>query len=268
VRRAAALALLLAGCSHVRPVALLRTEQHAQVARSNGQRYDVQVALPRGYGEGTERYGVLLVLDADYAFPVAHGIVDHLADRDRIRPLIVVGVAYPGNTYPRTYRLNRTRDYTPVRSAEGYGDGVQDVSGGAGAFLSYLADELLPWLDRTYRTAPGDRTLVGHSYGGLFGTWTLHTRPAVFARYLLVSPSLWYADRMLFRLPPPAPGPEVVLAVGGDEAPRMPADLRELAGVLRARGVSVHDRVYEGENHDTVFPTALTWGLRTLFSRG
>lgn len=104
-------------------------------------------------------------------------------------------IAYDG---PLRYRANRARDYTPSHMATGgYGPQHQRFSGGGADFRSFLAEELIPFVERNYRTT-GRPTLVGHSYGGLFGTWTAFTEPELFSHYLLVSPSLLYDDRMIF----------------------------------------------------------------------
>jgi predicted alpha/beta superfamily hydrolase len=79
----------------------------------------------------------------------------------------------------------------------GYGPEYQKVSGGGPKFRDFLERELIPWVDREYRTVPGDRTLVGHSYGGLFSSWVLVTKPELFQRYVVVSPSLWYDDHLV-----------------------------------------------------------------------
>ena len=259
----------------ISPVVLPRTEVHEILSRSNGNRYSIQVSLPRSYADRTERFGLLVLLDADYSFAVARNIVEHLSDRGSLRELVVVAVGYPINDYPRAYRLNRTRDYTPVYSSEGYSDGIQKVSGGAPAFQRFIADELLPWLERRYRLAPEDRGLVGHSYGALFGAWTLLTRPELFQRYILISPSLWYADGYVFNLEEQRKGnlgslsARVIVAVGARESDRMLAGQKRFVQVLQERGypgLRVTGRTFEDEDHDSVFPSALTWALREMWS--
>jgi hypothetical protein len=247
---------------------------HELVSRANGTRYAIQISLPRRYATSTDRFGLLVLLDADYSFALARNIVEHLSDRGGVRELLVVAVAYPSNDYPRTYRLNRTRDYTPIYSSEGYQDGVQDVSGGGPAFQRFLAEELLPWLESRYRIAPNDRGLVGHSYGALFGAFTLLTRPELFQRYILVSPSLWYADDYLFKLEEQFAAQhtrlsaQVTVVVGSGESPRMLAGQQRFVDVLRRRAyreLTVTGRVFDGEDHDSIFPVALTWALREMW---
>jgi uncharacterized protein len=240
--------------------------------------YNVYVALPRGYDSSGEDYPVVLLQDGDYSFPLAQSMVLHMSDRDGLPPVIVVGIAYQGGIEDLpVYRLNRTRDFTPTNSSDGgYGPEYQHVSGGADKYALFIKEELRPFLEQNYRTKRLDWTYVGHSYGGLFGSYMLLNDPQMFQRYLLVSPSLWYDGEIMLReAVKKAPAlrqtyVSVFLAVGSDENPRMEANLKTFAAVLRDSaegGVTVDTKVFEDENHDTVFPAALARGLRVLFQR-
>ena len=256
------------------PVSLPDTKVEAITATANGVHYKLYVGLPADYSASDARYPVLYLLDADYSFPIARTIVKHLSERERLEEIIVVGIACDRcDQYQSTeYRLNRTRDYTPrFSSTGGYGPEYQKVSGGGPKFLEFIRTQLFPWMDEHYRTNPSERGLVGHSYGGLFATWVLLTAPDTFSRYIIVSPSLWYADRFIFGLKPPKTlGPaRVYMAVGaleGNSEHDMVVDLRRMAKELkRYSALSVADEVFDAENHDSVFPTAVARGIRFVF---
>jgi uncharacterized protein len=250
-------------------VTLPRTSVRELKAKANGVDYRLYVSLPRDYATSKERYPVIYVLDADYSFAIAHNVVEHLADRQHLPWAIVVGIAYGGE--PR-YRENRTRDYTPTHTLD-VGPGTehqrpyQKHSGGGPKFRDFLRRELLPLIDRTYRTT-AERVLVGHSYGGLFGAWMLLTAPDLFTGYVVVSPSLWYHERMLFALEKKT-GRDVALrgraylSAGAMENEVMATDLKEMARRLKARGgVEVREEVLEGETHNSIFPGAFSRGIR------
>lgn len=250
-------------------VTLPRTTVRALKAKANGVDYRLYVSLPRDYATSKERYPVVYVLDADYSFAIAHNVVEHLADRQHLPWAIVVGIAYGGE--PR-YRENRTRDYTPTHTLD-VGPGTehqrpyQKHSVGGPKFRDFLRGELLPLIDRTYRTT-AERVLVGHSYGGLFGTWLLLTAPDLFTGYVIVSPSLWYDERMLFVLEKKAGGDVALrgrayLSAGAMENAVMGTDLQEMAKRLKVRGgVEVKEEVLEGETHNSIFPGAFSRGIR------
>ena len=251
------------------PVALVRTDRFSLRSKATGSEYDVRVALPRSFTASQKRYPLLVMLDADYSFPVAECIVNHLTDRNRLPEMVVAAIGHADADDRDAYRRRRTRDYTPWFAPDGgYGPEFQKVSGGGPAFARFIAEELLPILAARYRTTD-DRTLVGHSYGGLFAAWTLSRASADFRRFIIVSPSLWYLDRRVlgeFESRKAVPGTRVYLAVGQNENPEMESDLRRLHRLLGA-GPDVEIEVWPRQNHDTVFPFALSNGLRFLWTK-
>jgi hypothetical protein len=259
------------------PLVVDRAEVHALTSEINGVAYELRVSVPHGYGEPGRRFPVVYVLDADYAFLLARNVTDHLAERGHLPEVVVVGIGYRGQEPGRSasYRRNRTRDYTPTFVADGgYGAEVQKHSGGGPAFLRVIESEIVPWVDRRFRTRPGERTLVGHSYGGLFSVWSLLARPGLFRGHVAASPSLWYDDRLVLRLEEAharehdALPARLYLCVGsreGGPGRQMVGDLRELAdrlGRRRYRGLAVASRVMDDETHNSVFPGCLSNGLR------
>jgi predicted alpha/beta superfamily hydrolase len=264
-----------------KPYTLPNTEVLALRSKQTGANYEIFVALPPGYRTSKQTYPVVYMLDADYSFALVRNIVQHFVEREDLPPMILVAIAYPGAAADRTvYRMNRTRDYTPAYAPDGgYGAEYQKVSGGGPTFRAFLATELIPLIERRYRAHAQDRTLIGHSYGGLFGTYVLLTQPSLFKRYILVSPSLWYANRIALTMEEAAaaagikPDARVFFAVGSRE--NQPAnnramvdDLTELVEKLRSRNnprLVLRFRIYDGETHNSVFPGAVTRGLLTVF---
>lgn len=260
--------LLLSFGIAAEPIRVERTEERRLVAKSNGIAYKLSIAFPHGYGAGGKRYPVVYLLDSDYSFLIARNIADHLAERDHLRELILVGIGYDG---PLQYRKNRTRDYTPVFAPDGgYGPEMQKFSGGGPKFRAFLEKELIPLIDATYATIPGDRCLVGHSYGGLFASWTLLSSPMLFRRFIIVSPSLWYDERLILRqeraLKPTSFGARVYMAAGDIENSQMGRDLTQFAAQLRRhRTLALSSHVLDDETHNSIFPRALSNGLRFVF---
>ena len=151
------------------------------------------VHTPDYYKKRTDAYPVLVLLDAENSFAHTSAAVHLLSANGRIPAMIVVGI---DNT-------DRTRDMTPSRPASSFGSAPWTRSaGGADKFLSFIADELLPAIDRNYRTRPY-RVLIGHSLGGLFAVYALLNRPEVFKGYIVTSPSLWWDDQALLKAAQP-----------------------------------------------------------------
>jgi len=277
---------LLAGCGALRTddrYALNGTQVIDYATPDGARRFKLYVGLPRNYEtRAAERFPVIYLLDADYSFALTRNLLRHFTDRGQAQDSIIVGIAYEGaeddiDVYHRT----RTRDYTPSFTLEnGYGPEIQKLSGGGPAFLKLLADAILPEIDRRYRTDPAERMLVGHSFGGVFATYALVTRPDLFRRYLIVSPSLWYDNRMIFgeakkfiathkSLPV-----KVFWSVGGEENQPPPSGspmvdyLIEFAAMMKDAKLEGYDStvaVFPNETHNSVFPAALSRGLRALY---
>jgi predicted alpha/beta superfamily hydrolase len=151
------------------------------------------VHTPDYYKNRVDAYPVLVLQDAENNFAYTSAAVHLLSASGRIPAMIVVGI---NNT-------DRTRDMTPTKPSTGFGDTPWTGSaGGADKFLSFIADELLPTIDRNYRTRPY-RVLIGHSLGGLFAVYALLNRPEVFRGYLVTSPSLWWDDQVLVKAAQP-----------------------------------------------------------------
>ena len=177
-----------------KPYTVPNTEVIALRSKQTGAAYQLFVALPSDYGTSKKTYPIVYMLDADYAFALVRNIVQHFVEREDMPPVIVVAIAYPGAAADRTtYRLNRTRDYTPAYAPDGgYGAEYQKVSGGGPKFRAFIASELIPLIENRYRADAQDRTIIGHSYGGLFATYVLLTQPA---RFKLVAAPPWFRGR-------------------------------------------------------------------------
>lgn len=145
----------------------------------------VIISLPVGYNTTYARYPVLYVLDGLQNIKHTVGTVELLAEAGLIPPVIVVGIE----------SLDRNRDLTPSNAGQevhgGTGNAGIPQSGGAPEFLRFLSEELIPFVDANYRTHPF-RILEGHSFGGLFGTYTLMESPGLFDAFIIEAPALWW----------------------------------------------------------------------------
>jgi predicted alpha/beta superfamily hydrolase len=168
--------------SLVAPILLSATEGDDEVSMTVGRAHTIDskvlgesrqvlVNLPRGYEDNQERYPVLIVLDGTPAMT----FLARATLFDRGMPDFVIA-AVPN--------VDRIRDM----SHENIGD-IWPTSGGADAFLSFLTDELVPWLDAEFRTT-GYRVIKGGSAAGRFATYALLKAPQVFDAAIARSPTL------------------------------------------------------------------------------
>lgn len=228
-------------------------------SRSLGEQRVIDVALPAGYAADTgRRYPVLVVLDGDFEFEIAATTARFYAATSRLPDLIVVGVHNP----------DRTRDLTPA-PVDGFAVPPEARNaGGAGRFLEFIGDELVPYLDRTYRTVPM-RVLVGHSLGGLFAFYSLATRPQLFTGYLVMEPSVWWnnhREHALARavLQQPVARRARVISVNGET---LGLDTTRWGGTSpMVRDLTVSHAGVGGETHASMALAGMMQGLRVLFA--
>jgi predicted alpha/beta superfamily hydrolase len=152
--------------------------------------YRISVSLPAAYNAGDARFPVIYILDGDWYFGLAASTVRLLEAVQEMPPVIVVSIGYGGDI--ASQRARRVREFTPwpVEGLEG--------SGHAGGFFAVLQKQLLPSIESRYRTN-GDRTLVGHSLGGLFATYAMTREPEMFQRVVIGSPALRDAGPALIK---------------------------------------------------------------------
>ena len=155
----------------------------------------VWVYMPASASDPTylkQRYPVVYVLDGDDHFAYTTGMTQRLSEvPNTVCPeMIVVGVL---NT-------QRTRDLTPSRpaSAEGMPPEVLKTAGGAEKFTAFLEKELIPYVEAHYPVT-AHRTLIGHSFGGLFVMNTLVHHSSLFENYAAIDPSMWWDEGKLLK---------------------------------------------------------------------
>jgi predicted alpha/beta superfamily hydrolase len=141
----------------------------------------ILVRTPVGYETSKLSYPVLYMTDGDAHIKHTSSSIEFLTENGRMPELIVVGVT---NT-------DRARDLTPTKATtkNAAGDLQFPTSGGADNFLKFFETELIPEIEKQYRTQPY-RIFAGHSLGGLFAIHAMITKPGLFNSYIAVSPSL------------------------------------------------------------------------------
>jgi predicted alpha/beta superfamily hydrolase len=209
---------------------------------------------------------VVLFMDGDDQFKFAVDAYRKLRAGDEIAPLLLVGVGY-GASYAKPAN-RRGRDYTPVAHSD------EPSSGGADAFLRFLAGSHWTELSRRYSIDASRRGIAGHSLGSLLVLHALFQPKPFFTDHLASSPSIWWADRALLahvkrlRAAQSELPARLFLSVGEDDTASMTGDWalleRQLADPPFAR-LALASRRFPARDHYNVLPDAFRAGLRTLF---
>ncbi len=230
----------------------------------------LNIYLPEGYDpKDTVKYPVVYLLDgsADEDFIHVTGLYqfNSFSWIGRVKPSIIVGIA---NT-------DRKRDFTFPTNIEK--DKKQyPTTGHSDTFIRFLETELQPYITKRFKTDQ-DRTLIGESLGGLLATEILLRKPALFSKYIIISPSIWWNDGSVLQLQPAFDQPvEVYVGVGkegltpGDHPRMMEVDANLLADKIRqVKGgkAKVYFDYLPQEDHATIAHQALYNAIILLGNR-
>lgn len=153
-----------------------------------GKTRTLHIHLPEGYGETDERYPVMyffdghnLFSDEDATYGQSWGLREFLEGWEK--PMIVVGIecGHEGR--------ERLVEYCPYHIRGGF---LGEIDGVGAATVNWMADELKPMIDRTYRTY-GFREATGiggSSMGGLMSLYAVVCRNDVFSKAACLSSTL------------------------------------------------------------------------------
>jgi len=234
----------------------------------------LNIYLPDGYNQADSvQYPVIYLLDgsADEDFIHIAGLVQFCSFEwvKQVPKSIVVGIA----------NVDRRRDFTFPTTIQG--DKLANpTSGHSDKFIRFMESELLPQMENKYKIN-GNRTLIGESLGGLLATEILLKNAALFNKYIIVSPSLWWDNGSILTLNSATYTPafnrptDIYIGVGKEgltptTIPRvMEVDANLLADKLSAtknKSLNIRFDYLPAENHGTIMHQAVLNAFR-LFSK-
>jgi len=145
----------------------------------------IYVQLPASYSsEKNQKYPVVYILDGELFLPTVNDVQNYYSG-GFTPEMVLVGISND---------KNRVRDLTTSTIATKYGMPFNEKNGEADNFRQFIETELIPYIENKYPVT-NYRTLIGHSYGGLFTISTLIHQPELFANYLAIDPSLDWDDQ-------------------------------------------------------------------------
>ena len=147
------------------------------------------VKLPETYSlNSDQKYPVVYLLDGFSLQNTLETIYDNYWGH-YLPHMILVGISN---------KNNRTRDLTTSQIKTRRGSVVNVETGGATKFTQFIENELIPHIDNTYPTTPY-RTIIGHSYAGLFTINMLLNHNYLFNNYIAIDPSLDWDNQKLLK---------------------------------------------------------------------
>jgi uncharacterized protein len=229
-----------------------------------GETRRINVYRPSGYAlSDTMRLPVLYMPDGGMAEDFLHvaGLVQVGVGNGTMRPFILVGIE---NT-------ERRRDMTgPTTVADDRR--IAPRVGGSAAFRAFIRTELMPSVQRRYRTTD-ETAIVGESLAGLFVVETFFVEPELFDTYVAIDPSLWWNGEALvaaagerLRARPGATG---TLYLASSDEPVISGLTHRLAASLQQHAgprLAWHHEAMPTEQHGTIYHPAALRAFRRVFA--
>ena len=221
-----------------------------------GQTRQLKVQLPRNYDTNTEKkYPILVVLDGDYLFEPIAGMADYFSYWGEMPEVIVVGVV---------------QDET--REDDTFYDDVNSLPSKSGvSFFEFLGIEMMPWLDKKYRTT-SFRIVAGHNVTANFLNFYLMKDHPLFQGYISLSPDLSpeMDTRLEAQLTKIKQKTFYSLATGSEDVKSLRRGAMALDGKLDA--ISNPNLIYRfdhfrGATHYSLVGNAIPSALENIFSK-
>lgn len=132
----------------------------------------IQIYVPEDYDQSNEKCPVIYVFDSQKYFLNAIAYQQNLRFNKETPGFIVVGI--------KTTNEERTKLYNTESSN----------------FSNYLENELIPFIDRNYRTLESERVFFGWERAAAFGVEVFASKPNLFKAYFMASPTFLTAKRI------------------------------------------------------------------------
>ncbi len=241
-----------------------------------GRHYELYVELPEDYSEnGSKTYPVIYYTDAMWHLEILSAGQEYI-----LEDVILVGISWQkdliGELAEFGAHASRFRDYSIQPSSNQEAQEKYQL-GQASNHLDFIRNDVIKYVDNTYRTDPNSRTYFGYSLSGEFGAYILLTQPDTFDNYIIGSPTIKNELDYLFELNTKFGSFEasirntslnanVFISYGSLEDEEVVEPIEHFIGLLNDRrdnGLSLKKEVIEG-SHQTAFPLTAVHSIAWL----
>lgn len=260
------------------------TDSKSYVIKSsiNKKEYLLNVMLPKSYSTSDSiKYPVLFVLDGKYSTTSFYSIKETFAlGKDKeIKDIIFVTI--DANVKSESEWLTkRYTDFTPSCNSPtdtaiaNFFKLPVSPSGGASGFLTTIEKDIIPLIEHKYKTSK-ERGIFGHSLGGLFAAYCLLSKPNLFQKYSMNSPSIWWNNGEMVALADstarrnPNLKASIFISAGSMEGDFMITPVNNFIRHLKSNfaDLNITSKIFEDETHLSVVPAASSRTLKVLYSQ-
>jgi predicted alpha/beta superfamily hydrolase len=250
---------------------------HTIYSKIIGRDYQLYISFPKNYStKDTITYPVLYSLDGMYTFPIIKGIRPFF-ERDT-EDFILVGVNASNFEYRKEDYTTSVATFDEERNEKRNATKSAFKTGGAAKFLESLKTEIIPFVDKNYKTN-ADRGIRGASLGGLFVAYCLVNSDGYFTRFGISSPSFWWDNEKLLNQAVAQftenktwdlPQTKVYISVGGQEEKTMVPTMMKFSKYLEDsnyENIDLKWQIFDGESHISVQPANLRKTVYTLYGK-
>ncbi len=270
-----------------------KKSDYYNLTSENGVEYILKVTLPIEYNE-SKTYKSVYYLDGFGMSDLVLGAYSILNIYDnKIEDLVFIGISYKGSR--ADWIKFRTFDYIPLKfksiansskfntnsklkikttyKTEGY-EITEKNTGGGKEFLSFIENRIINFINSKYKNLSSSRTIIGHSFGGLFVTYALQSNPDLFENYIIISASLSMNSYELvkdkhFDLLKKYKSQRNVFNCYGDLEPYITKQANDIFTEKMSqetlKKINYKLKIYKNEGHTSVLKNAIYDGLKFIF---
>ena len=260
---------------------------HNITSKIMGADYQLYISFPNSYStKDSITYPVLYVMDGRRDFIMFNQINRFLSYSGNTEDVIIVGVGFTLDS-TKWSRL-RLYNFTPSKFMDTAKISKMEIkqglpkgtikTGGGPKFLEVLKTEIIPFVDKNYKTN-SDRGITGHSLGGLFTAYCLLNSDGYFTRFGINSPYLKYNKEKLldqavlqftenktWDIPPT----KVFMSAGGKEDLHYVPNMTKYIGYLdnaAYENIDLSWHIFDNETHNSVIPISLRQSIIELYRK-
>ena len=170
------------------------TEKTIVYSRNVKDSFELYISTPKSF-DNYKRYDVIYYCDANLkSGKKLRALISSATYNDKISHTIFVGIGHIGD-----YHVLRRRDFILpfINKADTIARNL--MYGQIENFYQFLKTELIPQINKRFKTVPGNNSIVGHSLGGLFAFYCLFKNEDLFKNYFALSPALWIDHYNIYR---------------------------------------------------------------------
>lgn len=266
------------------------TTKNHKIYSQDKDEYVLKITFPRNYSSDKE-YKTLYYLDAYWLSEITLGSYTILDLCDYVEDVVFVGITLNGSE--DDWYKQRQMDFTPsqfenlgifkpqnnikitVKKETGR-ELNKESTGGANLFLNFLEKDVIEFVENEYPNFNKRRGLLGHSFGGLFGFYTLQNNPELFQDLLLISASLsWNSYELVkkenfSKLKESESEIKLYHSYGGEEIKATKTSNNEVSKIiteLELENLNYKFEPIKNTNHHSVLSRAIYDGLLYLYKK-